>query len=433
MKRYLIPLAAVIAAALAVTAGASVTVTGWTRVSDGGAEGSVGLARVTDRTLHVVWARAGTAFDSRISAGGKPAGRTPVASGWASMAGPALVVQPDGTLRAFLSGSIKPGDVGADIGIHTATAPPSGAAWTLDPQAVWGGALANQRDVHAVLGKDGTPVTAVGGSGAVFFNGIARGADGLVLPPAPYSYDPEVAVDQSSGAVVASWYVDQGGQRGIVTQQVYPSAGPRRLVGAADEAVDGGVSGRIGAAGTYVVISSPAGVRFGRVGGALGLVGKDAAVKAVDVTTGPDGRLWVSWLSTDGKLHAVRTNRAASRFGAIQVATPPTGSPTAFELAGEGSAGPLDAIARYSSGSVVAWWHRQLLPPLSLSVRRDRKNVASIAVTDVGDPVAGAKVTLAGRSATTDAKGRARVPGVTKAGKATAVAGGYADATVKFG
>ncbi len=433
MKRYLIPLAVVLCGALAVTAAASVSANGWARVSDPGAEGSVGVARVGEGTLHVVWARGGSAFDSRISAAGKPASRTPVASGWASMAGPALVVQPDGTLRAFLSGSIKPADIGADIGIHTATAPASGAAWTLDPQAVWGGALANQRDVHAVLGKDGTPVTAIGGSGAVFFSGIARGAGGIVLPPAPYSYDPEVAVDQGSGAVVASWYVDQGGRRGIVTQQVYPSAGPQTLVGAADEAVDGGVSGRIGAAGTFVVVSSPAGVRFGRVGGALGLIGKDAAVKAVDVTAGPDGRLWVSWLSSDGKLHAVRSNRVASRFGAIQAVAPPGGSPTAFELAGEGSAGPLDAIARYSTGSVLAWWHRQLLPPLSLSVKRDKKNVVSIAVTDVGDPVAGVKVALAGRSAATDAKGRARITGVAKGGKATATAPGYLAATATFG
>ena len=346
-------------------------------------------------------------------------------SGWSSLSGPALVAQQNGTLRVFLSGSIKPGDVGPDVGIHTLTAPASGATWTLDPQAVWGGSLANQRDVRAVLAKGDVPVTAVGGSGAVFFKGDTRGQPATVLPPTPYSYDPEVAVDDGSGAVVASWYVDQGGKRGIVTQQVYPSAGPQRFVGKADDAVDGGISGRLGAPGTYVVVSSPTGVQFGKFGGPLKLAGKDTGVKAVDVTAGPDGRLWVSWLSADGKLSAVRTNRAASRLGTVQVVAGPGGSPTSFELAGEGSAGPLDAIARYSVGSGLSWWQKHVLPPLSVTAKRDKNNVVSLAVTDVGDPVAGAKVTVAGRTVTTDAKGRATVPKVLAGGKAAVAAAGY--------
>jgi hypothetical protein len=425
MKRALAACAVASLVILATTASGSITKSGWTRISDPGAVGSVGLARVADGTLHVVWAKGGAAYDSRISAAGKPRSRTSLVSGWSSLSGPALVARQDGTLTAFLSGSIKLGDVGPDIGIHTLTAPASGATWTLDPEAVWGGALANQRDVRAVLAKGDVPVTAVGGSGAVFFRGVTRGQSATVLPPTPYSYDPEVALDNGSGAIVALWFVNQGGKRGIVTQQVYPSSGPQHFVGKAADAVEGGISGRIGAAGTYVVVTSPAGVRFGKVGGDLKLVGKDMGVKAVDLTAGPEGRLWVSWLSTDAKLHAVRTNRAASRFGAIQVVSAPSGSPTAFELTGEGSAGPLDAIARYSVGSAVSWWQTHVLPPLTVTAKRDPNNVVSVMVTDVGDFVAGAKVTVAGHTAITGANGRATVPNVPQGGKAAVTATGY--------
>lgn len=434
MKRSLIPLVvgALVAGALGASAAASIEATGWTRVSDPGAEASVGVARSRDGTLHVVWARAGAAFDTRVTATGKVGSRSGVVSGWASLSGPALVVEQNGTLRAFLSGSIRPGDIGPDIGIHTATAPPSGATWTLDPQAVWGGALGNQRDVSAVLGKDGQPVTAVGGSGAVFFKGVTRGQQETVLPPAPYSYDPEVAVDAASGAIVAGWFIDQGGKRGIVTQPVFPG-GAQRFVGNADEAVDAGVSGRLEAPGVYVAVSSPTGVKLGKVGSTLRLIGKDAGVKAVDVTAGPDGRLWVGWLSTDGKLHAARSNRAASRFGAVQVVPAPGGSPTPFELNGEGSAGPLDAVARYSTGSALAWWHRQVLPPLTVTAKRNpATRTVTVAVSDVGDPVAGARVTVGGRQGRTDAGGRVAFAGLAATGSVRATAAGYAPGQASY-
>ncbi len=189
-------------------------------------------------------------------------------------------------------------------------------------------------------------MTAVGGSGAVFFRGVASNGSPTVLPPTPYSYDPEVAADAGSGAITALWFVNQGGQEGIVAQGVFPK-GPQKFLGKATDVVQGGISGRIGAPGTYVVLASPTGLKFGKFGGALGLAAKDTGIAAVDVARGPEGRLWLSWLGSDGSLHAARTNKAASRLGAVQASKAPAGSPTSFELRGEGSAGPLDAIARY--------------------------------------------------------------------------------------
>jgi hypothetical protein len=423
MKKALALGATLAAALLTGIASGAVSGSGWSRVTDPDAGGSVGLARTANGTLHVIWAKGGNAYDTSVNAAGKAGGRTTVVSGWASAGGPAAVTLTDGTLRAFVPGSINSGDTGPAIGVHTLTAPASGGKWTLAPE-VWGGALANQRDVNAVLSKNGEPVTAVGGSGAVFFQGVSNAGSATVLPPTPYSYDPEVAADAGSGAITALWFINQGGKEGIVAQSVFPK-GSQKFLGKATDVVQGGISGRIGAPGTYVVLASPTGLRFGKFGGGLGLAAKDTGIAAVDVTAGPEGRLWLSWLGNDGALHALRTNKATSRLGAVQVVKAPAGSPTSFELRGEGSSGPLDAVARYRVGSALAWWQAHVLPPLSVSASRTKKGVVTVKVTDVGDPVKGATVTVAGKKATTDAKGVAEFAGVKTAGSATASAAGY--------
>ena len=82
MTRFPLPLALIVAGMLAVSAStAGTSGGGWTRVSDPGAAGSVGLARTGNGTLHVVWAKDTAAFDSRITAAGKPGGRSSVVSG----------------------------------------------------------------------------------------------------------------------------------------------------------------------------------------------------------------------------------------------------------------------------------------------------------------------------------------------------------------
>ncbi len=155
-------------------------------------------------------------------------------------------------------------------------------------------------------------------------------------------------------------------------------------------------------------------------------------MKAVDVTAGPAGRLWVAWLASDGRLHALRSNRAASKFGAAQVVAAPAGSPTAFELAGEGSAGPLDVLARYATGSALAWWHSRVVPPLTASASRTKQGAVTVTVTDVGDPVAGARVSVGGKTETTDAKGRVSFAKVASGGKASVAAAGYLPGVATF-
>lgn len=411
------------AALLVGIASGAVTGSAWTRLSDPDAASGVGLARGGNGTLHVLWAKGANVYDTSVNAAGRVGSKSSVVSGWASTAGPAALAMPDGTLRAFVPGSINPGDSGPAIGVHTLTASAAGGKWVLAPD-VWGGALANQRDVNAVLGKDGQPVTAVGGGGAVFFVGIANGQQPTILPPTPYSYDPEVALDAGSGTIVGLWFVNQAGQQGIVAQSVYPQ-GSQRFLGKASEVTAGGISGRIGAPGTYVVLATPAGVRFGRFGGALALAAKDSGVAVVDITAGPAGRLWLSWLDRGGTLRAVRTNKAASKLGPVQTVKSPAGSATSFELRSEGSEGPVDVIAHYRVGSQLAWWQTHVLPPVAVSARTSPKGLLTVKVTDVGDPVPGATVKAGGRTATTDARGVATIRGINQPGATTVSAPGY--------
>ena len=64
MKKALLLGATVGAALLTGIASGAVTGSAWTRVTDPDAYGSVGLARGTNGTLHVIWAKGGNAANS---------------------------------------------------------------------------------------------------------------------------------------------------------------------------------------------------------------------------------------------------------------------------------------------------------------------------------------------------------------------------------
>ena len=246
-----------------------------------------------------------------------PAGGQPSSPGSASAAGPGAVVAADGTLRAFVPGSIRAGDTGPAIGIHTLTSPASGGRWTLAPEA-WAGGAANQRDVNAVVSKDGEPVTAVGGGGAVFFRGVANGGSPTILPPTPYSYDPEVAAEAGTGAITALWFVNQGGRQGIVD-----------AVGVSKGVAEVPWQGIRRHPGWDLRSDRRAGdVRRARLADRSQVREVRRRSRAPPRRTpasppstsppAPRGRSGSRGSIRDGSLHAARTNKAASRLGAVQ-------------------------------------------------------------------------------------------------------------------
>ena len=130
----------------------------------------------------------------------------------------------------------------------------------------------------------------------------------------------------------------------------------------------------------------------------------------------------------NGTIFAARTNRAASRLGAVNAIRPPSGA-SIYRLNGEGSAGPLDLIANMQAAGGQAFWHQQVWPKLSLSGSRSGTKIV-FRVTDAGDAVAGATVKAGGKTLKTNATGRAtlaKAPGGRV--KATASKAAYAPAT----
>jgi hypothetical protein len=114
---------------------------------------------------------------------------------------------------------------------------------------------------------------------------------------------------------------------------------------------------------------------------------------------------------------------------------PPPSTDTIFKTAGDGSLGPLDllTLVQQKDGS-HSTWHTRVLPRLTIARLSRQGTKLVVSVTDVGDPVAGASVTLGGRHAATDARGRATFTLGSGAGsvQAGATRAGYAAASARL-
>jgi len=401
----------------------------WARISGPSQPGvQLGLARTSDGVLHVIWNRGASPtsiFETRLSAGGNAAGTSTVASGFDGNGGLALLALPDRTLRLFAAGATKPGSTA--YGINTFTAPAAGGAWTLQPGAYWGGAVAGSAAaIGATLTGDGQPVTAWRGFAAA---GVPPGS----VPPNAYQggmTESQLATDAAGGAVVLSG-VTNSGQGGVYVQQVLPTMGSRAILPLPFGLNDwnSSLSGRTGAPGVYIAYADTKAVRLMRYGGGTKTLAHGPFTSAA-VCAGPDGRLWVAWGDRASGLSVTRSNKAVSAFEPTQkLALPPGGSEGLTFAQCEGSTGPADIFADVSSGATQGFWHTHVLPRFTLQAR-GTKSKTTISARDAGDPVAGVTVTVGGKRVTTDAHGLATV--TLRPGKypARGTAPGYAPASI---
>jgi hypothetical protein len=374
-------LAAVAVAAAAASGRATSAGSGWTRISGPSQAGSqLGLARSADGVLHVIWNRGNSPtsiFETRLSAAGKRAGTSTVATGWPGNEGLGLLVMPDKTLRLFAAGAAG--------GINTFTAPPAGGSWTAQSGAVWGGAVAESSGViGATLTKTGQPVTAWRGN-------AAEGAPPGSVPQDGYEggmTESFLATDAASGAIVLAGATNAG-QGGVYVQRVLPSPGPRVVLPPLGKDWGNGLSGRIGAPGVYVAYADGKAARLYRYGGKSRTLASGAYSSAT-LCAGPRGRLWIAWGDNAGNVSVTRSNRAASAFEPVQRLRLPAGALTFLQC--EGSAGPADLFA--SAQLNGGFWQAHVPAQLSLRARAARTKV-TISASDAGDPVAGAAVTTA--------------------------------------
>ncbi|MDQ3981630.1 MAG: hypothetical protein M3271_02995 [Actinomycetota bacterium] len=427
----------------------------WTKIGNPSANfAQPGLARTSDGTLHAVWVRStpsNAAADDLVHTAIAPdgtVGSTDVAqSGWASMwPVPDLIPTSDGGLRAFWGGIRSTSSGETNTNISTASAPAAGSPWTLQSGDVSEGAGGSASSIGAALAADGTPLIAWATSGGGF---VHRGLD----PSTPNfefdtpgngccAYDPGLVTDHATGEMWVAWYSNQTGAEGVWVQEIDPASGqavgaPTRMPGSftmyngaeesSQEIQRTPVAAREGG-GVYVAYSSgyPATLRIllWKVGTSTPLViARHGSNELSDPTVAadPNGRLWVAWSQRNAAGETVtfarRSNPAGTRFGATVRAQPPDLGDCNFlyTLTADAQSGLLDVVGNFAdgcSGGRVAFWHTQMRPGLTLTANPrtfTRKAKVVFTVTDAGEPVQGARIAVAGKSATTDAAGKAEI------------------------
>jgi hypothetical protein len=403
-----------------------------------------GLARTSDGVLHVVYVRQNGTKDDLMHAEVSPAGKVAPASvalaGWSSIANPDLLRLPDGSLRSFFGG-IRTASAGEpNNALNTATAPAAGAPWTLQiGKAAQAQYAYSTKATGAGLAKDGTPISAwAATAGLGYHYGTDPATPDRIIPQSGCClYTPEIAVDSASGQAWIGFHSLEKATPGLFVNAIGPAGpqGGRRLapgsVTGQSSVIPGNrtpLTGRIGAGGVYLFYGQGY-PTFGRLAlwkvdtAKPHLVLKAAKAKHANAAAAPEGRLWLMW-DQGGTIHATRTNRSATRVGPVTTLRAP-GSRTVFQLSGEGSAGPLDAVVNDGKGL----WHQQIWPRLSLTGKRAGKTIV-FRVLDAGDPVAAATVKAGGKTLKTVANGTATL-GNAPSGKVQAAASkaGYAPAS----
>jgi hypothetical protein len=417
----------------------------WTRISGPGNTGQqLGLARTPDGVLNAIWNRGDpgptTIFDTRFSSTGTPIGTQTVGSSFGGAGGLALLVMPDGSLRLFASGAHTNGST--VVGVNTFTASAGGTGWTLDPSAVWGGPGAAAATIGATLTKDGQPVT---GWRGVFQVGLAPGGSGTTACSC-FTLQGDLATDAGSGTVVMSGLGQPSGYKlgGTFVEQVVPSVSGLVVLPSGTQGFgDSGISGRLGAAGVYVLysdntrssVTKPA-VRLYRYQGATRTIAQGAFTIA-KVFPGPAGRLWLVWGDAQDGVFVTRTNKAAGALEPVQKLAAPPGSGFLWNADGEGSQGALDLFVDADAGG-RGFWHAHVLARFSLTAKvghrgkNATKATVVLSLRDAGDPVSGATISVGGKKLTTSATGKGTLTLKPGSYKASAAASGYSSALAKF-
>ena len=354
--------------------------------------------------------------------------------------------------QRFLSFSgLNPGRSGAQYFATSA----DGASWTVSS-----GSLSETQSAYAAYGSDtidnaGTPVW-VGNAGST--SGIRWHVGTSPTNPAPAgsdqrlslsgccAYNAAAARDEATGIVWSSFYSNSSAttENGIQVGQILPAAAGWGQAPGSVQIEDGRASSsdpdqqvamaaRAGG-GVYVAYKvgypSPRTIRILRVdSGATLDIPVRGNVRSVSMGADPAGRIWVVW-NQDNRMRAVHTNTAGTVLGAIGSWGAPGGTDTMWKTAVSGSAPGADVVVTATTQSAINVWHTQISRTLSVKAApatARRGASVTFTVTDAGDPVAGATVKFAGRTATTNGAGKAtlRAPGSRGSAAATAKKGGY--------
>jgi hypothetical protein len=381
--------------------------------------------------LHVAWQRrsANGLYDlmqTPVTARGVVRAPGPIVTGWASVEGPTLLAS-GSALFAFFSGTqtLVTGD--PHEGVDEAVSSDGGSVWALSPTSVAAGDFAGSRDASVAFGSGGLLASWYAGEETV----VHLGTDPATINNRGYGLGTDQAIAVSGGSALVAWCTGVQGPNGVFVQPVDPATGA--AVGAA-RIVPGSTSrGAGGAAESFCPASTrvPLVARQQRgffvatvdgtrrvlsgwsVGAARSLrLAAGTSYKqqvAAAASPGSKASVWVGWVQ-DGKVELRRSNGSASVFGAtVTLDGPRDGSIFGLDLNAQSDC--VDVIARVEhDDGTVGLEHAASYPGLTLVATSGR--APSFRVLDAGDPVKGATVTVAGRSARTGADGRVQIAGL---------------------
>jgi hypothetical protein len=437
----------------------------WTKVTSGDVSliDEPGLYRGANNHLHIAYHRDdGSTVSYRrttLSASGNAVSTGTILNGWGSLTrDPKLISGPSGGIRLVFSG-IGAGPYASGY-MYTSTAAADGTGWSL-----YNGSMSTAQNAYGSYGsgavalEDGTPVASWTPSGTTVYWHV--GADPSIPATTPNGstsmssccvYNSTLV--RSGNKVYLAWYAngDTGAAEGTFVKQILPSAeatmkapGSSTLFNGThhalspDQAV--AMAARVGG-GVYVAFCRgyPTCDNIGlwKVGtDTVRTVPGSSGVDSIALTAGPKGRLWVTWTKQyETTIYASRTNTTATKFGVVRSVRGPTSSATIYRLAAEGSTGRVDVVA----GDSDAKWHTQILAGLKLAASPtkwdgDASKTVTFTVTDAGEPIAKAKVTVGSRACTTGSAGVCKISFPTLAPQkltAAATKSGYAKGTVRL-
>jgi hypothetical protein len=405
----------------------------------------VGLVRTPDGKLHVAWQRKTPGHEvdedlmqTAIDPSGAIAGPQVVAADWLGIGSPAIARAADGSLL-IVAGATQVLTPGAIDNFGAWRSTDGGATWAQVPgEAGLGGGFADP--VSLAFGSDGaTPFFAWGttfglhvhrGLSETEATGDFQTANGFGC----CGYDPGIALDGASGQLVVAWYSNADDHEGVFGQAVDQATG--NPAGAL-ERMPGSVTSYAGSDNSSSTLARTAVVsRPGKPGVFVGYTGdyptttqalvwrfgsrqssivgrRSGGIGHVALASDAAGRVWAVW-SGGTRVYARRSNKDATSWGPVVSVAARRGTDTIFKLAANAQSDVVDVLAAFSPSSTgdVQTWHTQLRPGLKLTAAPRRlalggrgTQAVTLKVTDAGVPVAGAKVKLAGESATTGRAG----------------------------
>ena len=435
-----------LAAALLLAAPAVSEAATWRQVTaPGGASiDEVAAARTANGVLHVVWHKDGNLIHTSVLPDGKVGASSPIQSGWTGHQDAGIAVVPGG-LRVVWGALRSTDSNDPQRDMNSAFSSNGGVSWALTPGSVVApGGQAYGSDAAATTLPNGTVLQAWTGTlGTWVHAGLDPATPNFDYQGAlgTYGYGSGIVAD-SAGKAMMAWFSSAAAHTGVLAQAVNPDGSPggAPLTMPGTQVMVGGWSGsrtsivaRPKAGGFYVgyPVGYPSANRVlvWRVGAAKAVeLAKTEANSDVAVAADPKGRVWAVWSEgTFGavRIMAARSNPAATRWGAAVDLGAVKNASQVYSVDANATGTALDVLTLFGLGTEAggSTYVARAQPGLSLSVKR-----GVFSVQDAGEPVKGATVKLGGRSARTNAAGKAKLAG---RGTATATAAGYEPATLK--